>query len=294
MKLTAFLAALLFVGSIFVVFVQDSNAARFGRGSSFGSKPAMQRTAPAPTQQKPATAQTAPGTQAPKSGFLGGMGGMLGGLLAGSLLGSLLFGGGFSGGGIMDMLLIALLAYLGFKLFTRFRRSTPAPAAAGQGTGTMQYQSANEQQQGGGMWGHLQQGSASTAASVPAGPVVPAGFDTEEFLRGAKMAFTRMQSSWDKRDIEDIALFVSPAVLTEVKAQMADDPTPSTTEILLTNAQLLNVTEEQGEQRAVVFFDVLLREAPQTETTQVKEMWHFVQPLTGGTWKLDGIQQVEG
>ena len=123
---------------------------------------------------------------------------------------------------------------------------------------------------------------------------MPPGFDADEFLRGAKMAYTRLQASWDKRDMNDIVQFTTEAVQQSVREQMAADPKPSTTEILLVNAQLLGVTNEGDDQYAQVFFDVLLRETPAQETpSSAREVWHFMRPVTGGNWKLDGIQQVE-
>ena len=134
-------------------------------------------------------------------------------------------------------------------------------------------------------------GQGADQAETP-GPQIPMppGFDADEFLRGAKMAYTRLQASWDKRDMNDIAQFTTTAVQDSVREQMAADPKPSTTEILLVNAQLLGVTNEGEEQYAQVFFDVLLRETPAQETpSSAREVWHFVRPVTGGNWKLDGI-----
>lgn len=123
---------------------------------------------------------------------------------------------------------------------------------------------------------------------------IPQDFDADEFLRGAKMAYSRLQSSWDKRDLDDIAQFTTPAVLEAVREQLAAEPDPGTTEVLLVNAQLLGVENEGNEQRAQVFFDVLLRESPdQQAPSNVREIWHFVRPSGDGTWKLDGIQQVD-
>ena len=297
MNFKALFTVLLFAGSLMVFAVGDADAARFGGGRSFGSKPSMQRSTTAPTQQKPPVANAAPSAAAAqKPGLFGGMGGMLGGLLAGTLIGSLLFGGGFHGGGLMDMLLIALMLYLAFKLYSRFRASKTATAAGP--SGAMGYEAPQpepmqrQNTQSADAWGALQGGSAAQAE--PAGPVVPAGFDVDEFLRGAKLAFNRLQASWDKRDMDDIAQFASDAVMKEVKSQFETDPTPGKTEVLLVNAQLLSVAEEEGQQTATVYFDVLLRETPRTDTTQVREVWHFVRPVEGsGSWKLDGIQQVE-
>ncbi len=288
-----------FVGSLLVISALDADAARrFGGGKSFGSKPSMQRSTTAPKQQNPAVTQGAPSAaaQATKPGLLGGMGGMFGGLLAGTLLGSLLFGGPFSGGGIMDLLLIAIVLYFGFKLFARMRggqRVAQSPAGAGasaQTQGPMQYQAQGDEQNNH-AWGNLKQGEA--AFSKPAGPPVPEGFDIEEFIQGAKLAFNRLQDSWDKRDLDDIALFTSEAVQSEVKKQLEEDSEQSKTEILLIEAQLLSVKEENDEQRATVYFDVLMRESSSPDTMQVREVWHFVRAISGGSWKLDGIQQVE-
>lgn len=296
MKLKSVLTIVLFMASVFFYAVSDADAARFGGGRSFGSKPSMQRSTTAPTQQKPAMANAAPGAAAQKPGLLGGMGGMLGGLLAGTLLGSLLFGGGFNGGGFMDLLLIALVAFVGFKLFARFRASRNAAPATAGGPSGMSYQAKSDegpmQRQSENMWGALKD-NAPQAAAVSE-PSVPAGFDTEEFLRGAKMAFTRLQNSWDKRDLADIEQFAGESVMKEVKAQFETDPNPGKTEILLVNAQLLSVIEEENVQTASVFFDVLMREEAGRDTNQVREVWHFVRPKgDNGMWKLDGIQQVE-
>ena len=306
MQIKAFLSILvLLCCSLMLTLSDDALAARLGGGSSFGSKPFMSTPAPAPRPQpsfqskpNPSQPQTQPATAASRPGGLfGGMGGLMGGLLAGTLLGSLFGGHGFSGGGFMDILLFGLVIFIGLKLFAAFRGSQkPAQAAAGaEGTQTAQPQAGmmREDTAANG-WDALRgQGTAQAEATGPQIPMPP-GFDADEFLRGAKMAYSRLQASWDKRDMNDITQFTTEAVQKSVSEQMAADPKPSTTEILLVNAQLLGVTNEGDEQYAQVFFDVLLRETPAQETpSSAREVWHFVRPVTGGNWKLDGIQQVE-
>lgn len=280
-----------------------SEAARLGGGRSFGSKPAMRAPAPQPQVQRPAqSAQQQRATQAQqpaRKGFLGGMGGILGGLLAGTLIGSLLSGTGFSGGGFLDILLIGLLVFFGLKLFARRRASAPAPAAAAGADGGMmrapmpQQAPAQEDFTHAGSqdaWGSLR--SDAPSEEQPQANI-PAGFDSDEFLRGAKMAYTRLQASWDKRDLADIAQFTTPAVQEAIREQMAQEPDPSRTEIMLVNAQLLEVADDGANQRAQVYFDVLLRESPDQPTpTNAREIWHFVREQNGGMWRLDGIQQI--
>ena len=299
MKIKAILTMLIMLGGACMYALPDTaDAARLGGGRSFGSRPSMSQPAQAPsalqrqsTQQRQQAAQA---QQPQRKGFLGGMGGLLGGLLAGSLIGSLLFGGGFSGGGIMDILLLGILLFVGLKLFARARsKAQPAPAGAGNAPmGGMEPPLQRNDTAASG-WDTLS-GQNTAYNSQPEVVIpMPADFDAEEFLRGAKMAYNRLQAAWDSRDLNDIAQFASPAVMDAVRQQLAEETEPSKTEILLVNAQLLSVVNEDKEQRAQVYFDVLMRERPDQPTpSNVREIWHFVRELDGGTWKLDGIQQV--
>lgn len=312
MKTTSILTILLLLCASLLLALPDSTeAARMGGGRSFGSKPFMSTPAPAPSRpqstlgQRPNSnqpqAQQSMGAPRP-GGMFGGMGGIFGGLLAGTLIGSLLGGHGFGGGGFMDILIFGLLVFLGLKLFAAFR-NRPAQATGTQGgqesTG-MQRTASQHEGAGSNGWDILrntrQEETPGTASPIPDQQIsMPAGFDAEEFLRGAKMAYTRLQQSWDKRDMTDIGQFTTASVQEEVRKQMEADPKPGTTEILLVNAQLLGVDNEGDDQYAQVFFDVLLRESPdQPAPVTVREVWHFVRPAVGGgNWKLDGIQQVE-
>ena len=268
----------------------DADAARLGGGKSFGGKSSYSRTAPAPrTPQQQQGAYANRQTQAPAAaaGMGSGFRGMMGGLLAGSLLGALLFGGAHSGFGMMDMVLVALAAFMALKLLRFFMSRRAAEEVVG-GNARM----ADDVVSRPDPWQKMQ-GGGSAATGGP--DIRLEGFDEQDFLRGAKMLYTRLQESWDKRDINDIATFTTEAILSEVKAQAQADPTPSQTEIMLVNASLVSAIRDGNDDVATVFFDVLLRENEDAETPgQVRELWHFVRP-SGSTqsWRLDGIQQVE-
>lgn len=307
MKLSAIIAAIMLLFASVAIY-DDASAARMGGGKSFGSRPSMSQPA-----QRPMTRQQAPAAGAAaqaNKGMLGGMGGIMGGLLAGTLLGSLLSGNGMGGGGgFMDLILLAILAFIGYKLFQRFRAAKQAQAQGGGGG--MFNQSAQQnpfqqpmqrddqgfqgtQPQGGSAWNTLSGAGAAMPSAAAPGVNIPAGFDVEEFLRGAKMAYNRLQQSWDKRDLNDIAQFVTPTVLRELQAQAQQDPSPSHTEIMMVNADLTGVEEEGANTRAQVYFDVLMREnASQPAPENVREIWHFLRIGADGNWKLDGIQQVD-
>ncbi|MDR3641367.1 MAG: TIM44-like domain-containing protein [Humidesulfovibrio sp.] len=324
MKMKCLLTLLVFALSC-ALLADSALARRLGGGSSFGSRSTYSRSyspsstpsspsAPAqPGQMSPtgAPAQTAPLGQ----GMFPRLGWGLGGLLAGGFLGSMLFGhGGMGGGGIglLDFLLIGLIVYFGVKLLSG--RSGPAtPAGQQDRPADGQQPQSDPHARAAQSWNSLR--SQPQAPATPAGtettgsfgvapaseplpdPVVPQGFSIPDFLEGAKTVYARLQHSWDRRDLNDIALFSTPEVLAEIKRQAASDPTPSKTELLLVNARMLEFREEEADTVATVLFDVLLREdASEDRPKQIREVWHFSRP-TGdihANWRLEGIQQLEG
>ncbi|MBU1041751.1 MAG: 39S ribosomal protein L45 [Proteobacteria bacterium] len=303
----------------------------FGSRSTYSrsySKPVTPLYSPSQTTAPPASQMAKPGTGvtpplgAAQPGMFSRMGWGLGGLMAGGLLGSMLFGRGMGmGGGIgfLDILLIGAIIYFAVMLLRRRRTAsgenistrqdvTQPPATSGQ-TPTDDTRSRAEQS-----WDALRSqpgtgsapgfGAATAQPEVQPGPqpvdevqpTVPPGFSVPEFLEGAKTVYARLQHSWDRRDLDDIALFTTPEVLEEIRQQAGVDPKPSKTELLLINARLLEFREESRDTVASVFFDVLLREdATEDRPKQIREVWHFSRP-TGAleaNWRLEGIQQLE-
>ena len=295
------------IAAVFIIGMADfADAKRFGGGRSFGSKPMFSKSFSKPVPKAPFS-QNKSGIAQPQQqrrGLFGGMGGLFGGLLAGSLLGSLLFGGGFGGFGFFDIILLVL----GFMLIRRLFRSRrmESQQSAYQAGGYSQNPTTYSQPDD--SYSHMQRESQdawSNLRSTPAGGAqardvqpdvsVPADFDTEDFLKGAKMVFNRLQKSWDARDLEDIKQFTTPEVYDAIKQQATDDPAPSHTEILMANARLLEVKDDAEGILATVYFDVLMREDKSAQhPEQVREVWHFLKKdKNDAMWLLDGIQQLE-
>lgn len=262
----------------------QAEAARLGGGRSFGSKPSFNRSAPAPSRQgAQQAAPAAPG--APARGGL--MGGMFGPLLAGSMLGALFFGGAFSGLGLIDIVMIGLLVWMLMRLLR------------GRRVATQQAESRRTLEDYGGRdysdaWAHLRDAGPQSPAGAPASPgfVPPPGFEYEKFMEGARLLYTRMQASWDKRDLADIRSFTTPAMYKLIEEQAKEDPTPSTTTILTMQAQPHEFKRLGEVEEISVYFEALLREYADRNAETSREIWHFTRK-NGETWKLDGIQQAE-
>ena len=307
---TRFFVAIVALLTLFVVCGSafEADAARFGGGRSFGGSSGFSRsfnssrlpnsgvTNPSATQRQPGAVSQGAGTAA-RPGF-GGMGGIFGGLLAGTLLGSLLAGHGFAGGGMLDILLIGLGVYLLFKFLGRRRASQQAYTGSGMGMPvpdrdardtTHRYSASGQNND---MWGALGGGGQSAPSAERTD--IPQDFDVADFMRGAKMIYTRMNDSWDRRDLDDIAEFSTRPFMAEISRQAVESPKPETTEIMMVNADIVDVHKEAGREMASVFFDVTLREQGMSSPSRVREVWHFVRAADSrDMWKLDGIQQVE-
>ncbi|NLY40813.1 MAG: Tim44 domain-containing protein [Desulfovibrionales bacterium] len=269
--------------SLFLATLSEvAEAKRLGGGGSFGSRPSYSQKFQKPNSPASKPSQQAAPAASPMGGRGGMFGGLLGGMLMGGLLGSLFFGGPFSGLSFIDLLLVGGGLFLLFR-FLRSRR--PAMQTAGGG------------QQSPGMSGWDTLRTHPAAPSAPAGPtlVTPPGFDTEEFLQGAKTAYTALQAAWDRRDLDTIREFTSAEVFTEISAQAKADPQPGRTEILLLEAQIVEVRSLGNQTVATVLFDAMLREdGAASHAEQAREAWHFSRYETQGkpTWVVEGIQQL--
>ena len=272
-----------------------AEAARLGGGKSFGSRPSYQRSAPAPTPSptSPQVNPSQPAQQRPIAGPtpspMGRWGGMLGGLLMGGLIGSMLFGGGhaYGGPGLLDLVLIGGGLFLLYRFIRARRLSTASPSSAG----SIHFDRSPFQG-----WGESGSSPSIEPTTPAAGPLtLPPSFDADDFLKGAKNIYARLQASWDKRNLEDIRQFVSPEVLAKINQQAQEDPQPGKTDLLLINPSILEVREADNQTVVSVLYDVMMRENGTEMAKQVRELWHFSRETRKpeNFWMLEGIQQVE-
>lgn len=281
---------------LWTLWADVADAARFGGGKSFGSRPSYQRSAPAPSRSY-STPQSDPGQMSrgampgsPLSSPTRSWGGMLGGLLLGGLLGSLLFGGAHAWGGpsLLDLLVIGGGLFLLFR-FLKARRLATSSASGFNTTGRGPWAESSQ--------GFEKPGSSGAAFETPSRPAqtsVPEDFDAQAFLETAKGLYVQLQEAWDRRDLKAIRPLVSPEVFEEIERQAQEDPQPSHTHLLWIQPELLEVRDLDGHRVASVLFDVMMRETDQEMAKQVRELWHFRRQGASPAWIVEGLQQVAG
>ena len=316
-------------GALFSVFLtlvlifaglNEAEARRFGGGGNFGGRSAYsapyqrsaQPTRPANQQQQQAGRQ-APGAN-PALPNRSGLMGLLGGLALGGLLGSMFMGGGFHGINFMDILVFGAIAFFLFKFFAARNASAHRPSYGQPTGGTNQdasynYQSYDQtpQNRPAGfdtdiLFDKNKKETAFTSQSAEqieqdadfGTAVVPAGFDENGFLNGAKIAYKTLQKAWDGRDLAEIRSLTTDKVFAEIQDQLKASSEENHTDVLKVEAELLEVREIGNEIEAVVLFDVIMREERDAQAGQVREVWTFVKPTNPNVtkWLLDGIQQL--
>lgn len=256
------LFVMLIVGLMgFGLAVDDTEARRFGGGKSFGTQ---SRSAEQPANQAAVNrnAQARPvGTSR--------MGGMLGGMLAGGLLAALFFGGAFDELRLMDILLVAGVAFLIFRLLAR--RSAVATGSTPTQPQTFQT-------------------DTSRMTSGGAFATEPDWFDRERFLSGAKEHFMTLQRAWDNHDLSGIQEYVTPELYNLLREERANQPANNHTEVVRLFAELGSVREIAQQAEATVIFHGLLDE--NGEKNELNETWHLIRELRDGApWYVQGIEQ---
>lgn len=287
--------------------IGDAEARRAGGGRSIGkqSSTLMQRQqapqspAQAPQaapQQRPATpAGAAPQPQ--RNRWLGPLAGIAAGLGIAALLSH--FGlAGAAAQMLANIIVIALIAFVVIWLVRRLRGNRGGqPSYAGAGA-------ARTSQPGGQPWqmtpGQAPMGGAAPVASgadahaqqQPWG--VPADFDTETFLRHAKVNFVRYQAAWDAGNLDDIREFSTPEMFAEIRMDLSErGSSPNRTDVVQLDAELLGIEQDASGYLASVKFSGLLRESEGAAAEPFAEVWNLSKPLSGnGGWVLAGIQQI--
>lgn len=251
------------------ILLNTADAARFGGGRSFGAQRSIS------SFSRPAQpGRMYQNTAAPRSSWAA----PLAGLALGGLLGYLFMGHGF-GTGILSWL---LLFGLGFMIWS-FLRGKLQPA----------WQTGQQKRADGGRVFEAQSYFSRTQDSTSENPVpvYPAGFDSEAFLRDAKVQFIRLQAAYDSKDLKDLREFTAPEVFAEIQLQLQERGDHANhTEVVSLNADLLDVSTENQATMATVKFSGVIREGRSAPSSFFEEAWHFRKD-DRSKWIVAGVQQ---
>ena len=292
--------------------VQVAEAKRFGGGSSFGySKSTPNKsynTAPKATPAPKAAPANAAGGAATSgaSKWLG----PLAGLAVGGLLAAMIFGDGFEGIQFMDILVFGLIAFLLYKLFVRKRsqqaqgvyhqhyESKPSSQTGYDTNQTVQSRqsqpehAAYDPHAGGSIIGSgLGEAPSLDAVSVSE---VPAWFNAEQFVEGAKGHFVSLQKAWDAVDISEVASYCTPELFAQIDKEMQTmQPGDNVTVVDTLDAEIADMAMDGAYFIVSIRFSGFIQEAAEESAHAFTEIWHIRRDANDqGNWLVAGIQQV--
>jgi predicted lipid-binding transport protein (Tim44 family) len=296
----------------------DAEAKRLGGGKSSG----MQRqnvTAPAnpsggapasPNVASPAAAgapAAAAAAAAPKRSWMGPLAGLAAGLGLAALFSHLGLGGALANMLMIGLLVVAVLAVVGFIM--RKRAMGQGPALAGAGANRMggllppqepqqaAYRMADtpaQPQQGGSQIGsRIGAGLVGATVADTQSGSIPADFDRAAFERNAKDQFMALQAANDARDLDRLRDYLTPEMFDLVRAELDDrGDAPQNTEVFGLQAQVLDVAQEESRYLVSVRFTGSVRDQHGAVPEDLDEIWHLAKPRAGfGGWTIAGIQQ---
>lgn len=292
-----FLVTLMAVFLISLPVAETAEAKRLGGGSSFGksfSSPKKSKTSPFQKQQAaPAGAQK--NAAAPKRK---GFGGLMAGLLAGGIFGALLFGGAFDGIQFMDLLLIAAVIFIIYKIMS-MRKQAQQPRQE-YANGPQQYEINPHQQP---MEREAQQPADADKSFKPMPAYnsgwgesthlqLPEWFDEKAFVEGAKSHFVKLQRAWDASDWDEIATYTAPELFNLLREERKKYPENQETEVVSVMAELANFIDQKDEVIVSINFYGWLKE-DSAETTEFNETWHLSRDMRiqNADWFIVGIEQ---
>jgi len=281
----------------FGLAVGDVEAKRLGGGKSTGMQreSVTQRQATPPSAAPATSAAAQPAAAAPKRSWLGPLAGLAAGLGLAALFSH--FG---LGEGLANFLMIGLLvvaAVVIFKLLFRRRSAAEPMQYAGSthsGATTPTAFDARPALPESTSYNDERPGLAAGEPYPQQAPAIPAGFDSEGFLRIARLNFIRLQAANDAGNLEDIRDFVSPELFAEIRLQIEErGRSPQQTDVVTLNAELLEVTTEDRRHIASVRFSGMIREEAGASAAPFDEVWNLTKPVDGGKgWVVAGIQQL--
>jgi predicted lipid-binding transport protein (Tim44 family) len=209
------------------------------------------------------------------------------------------------GEGLANMMMIMLLVVVAFAAIRMFMNRGKkagntglAPAAAYEAVAPVPVAEVPASTRSGSMIGSALGAGASSsaeAAQLAADNLswrIPADMDVDAFLVSAKSNFMKMQSAYDRADLNELHEFTTAEMYKELAQDIVGRAGKSNhTEVLQLNAALLGVESDVREHLASVRFTGQIREDGNAIET-IDEVWNMSKPASGASgWVLAGVQQ---
>lgn len=274
-------SAFLMIGMTVLLLSLDVSAKKFGSSKSWGK---TYRSAP---QQQLTQRQAAPksGVAANTAKRPGLMGGLLGGILAGGLFAWLLGSGVFNGIQFMDVLILAVIAFIAFRLLRGLMQAKAVNREATASYSQPSWQSSESNHQ------PFESNHSSSSSDVPFD--LPAGFDVSGFLDGARGHYNIIQAAWNQNDLNTIQEYLAP----ELYQQLVDEraklgPKLLHNHVLYVDVSLVRAEQSSSHQHLSVHFVGKYRDTDGKERA-IDEIWHLRRE-TGSSvsdWLIEGIEE---
>src|SRR5262245_3777492 len=315
MKRLIALLALIAVTVLPVLWAAEAWA-RAGGGGSSGSRGSRSYSSPAAPSSSPGSSSLNRPAPPPPTSYQQptpmsrpgwGFGGMLGGLLLGGLIGSLFFGGmGHGGIGLLEIVLIGVLAYVAIS-FLRRRQSAPAVptgyADPGEPPASWRPEPASSTA--------VLDAPAAADADLTRGlshiRQMDPRFDPARFTEPASDIFFRVQAAWMARDMDGVRPVLTEEMGASMQAQCdqlkAQRRVNRLENIAIRTVDVTEAWQESGRDFVTVRFLASLLdfttdesgtqvvEGSRTEPVKFEEYWTFTRPVGPGPWRLSAIQQ---
>ncbi len=312
----------------------DANAKKFGGSKSFGKSfntaPSQPSAFKSPSSSANKSTNQSGANSAKKKGLLGGLaGGLLGGLLVGGLLSSLMGGGAFEGIQFMDILLMAGLAFIAFKIFKSMSRAKASAINGGPSAKTWQATGPLSSTPGAGIpasdWknegtsfrkestplkdaefgssafrGQTNDNATPAAANTGFGPSttdvplnLPDGFDLTGFLTRSRDHYRSIQDAWNSGDMEKIREYVSPELFTHLQQERTALTGDQHTEVMYVDAEVVRADNMYGKTELSLKFSGRYRDNVERVEENITDIWHLEQANTQAPWLIIGIEYSE-
>lgn len=273
-------------------------AKKFGGGKSFGK---MFQTKPAPSRKASPASANSTTKNAARSGMAKGL---LGGLLAGGLIAAMM-GGAFEGVQLMDMILLAVVAFVLIRLFKGMMQAK-ASAMQPQPAYSNQFRQ-NEQTNNESFFGNDASSNRLSDANdatfdeekttgfgqnedVPYN--LPADFDINNFLSGAREHFRTIQLAWNENDLEKIREYVSEGLFVHLQEERATLSGDQHTEVMFVDAELVRADQTFGIAELSIKFSGRYRDTVENVEEDITDIWHLQREtnVDDAPWLIVGIE----